>query len=151
MEATQNSKLLQHLHALDEQEKHTASPYLSYPNSITLFNPNPQSHNHFSNLYPMFSSKEFNELKNAKPKYEYSFAPSEGSSGEHYVEKSESDSCSGDESDDEVSLDELMLHDGKAKRKIEQLAAMVGVDTTEPAVVLTEVVRVLKHLKRINC
>ena len=62
---------------------------------------------------------------------------------------SESDSCSeegGDSTDEEVmSLDEL-LNDGKAQKKIEQLAALVGVDTTEPAIVLTEVVRILKHL-----
>ncbi|KAL4374783.1 hypothetical protein AHAS_Ahas05G0216300 [Arachis hypogaea] len=72
--------------------------------------------------------------------------------------KSDTDSCSGggandaaveDEEEEEVSLDELLL-DGKAKKKIEELAAMVGVRTTEPVVVLTEVVRVLKIMKKIT-
>ncbi|CAJ1937008.1 unnamed protein product [Sphenostylis stenocarpa] len=65
----------------------------------------------------------------------------------HSFQMSGSDSCSeegGDATDvEEVSLDEL-LNDAKAKKKLEQLAAIVGVDTTEPAIVLTEVVRVLK-------
>lgn len=86
------------------------------------------------------------------------FVPSEGYSDvptreEHSFENySDSDSSSeveGDASDDDTSLDEV-LHDGKAMNKIELLAAMVGVDTKEPAVVLTEVVRVLKLLKRVN-
>lgn len=156
MDARENSKVLQQLQPIDEQEQYT-SPSLSYP-SISLFTPNP--HSHFSNLYPMFSTKEFDELKHARASRgnSNSFIPSEASPGysdvpgEHSFEKSVTDSSSevgGDSSDEEVSLDEL-LNDGKAKKKIEQLAAMVGVDTTEPAIVLTEVVRVLKHLKRIN-
>ncbi|KAK7247629.1 hypothetical protein RIF29_42516 [Crotalaria pallida] len=50
---------------------------------------------------------------------------------------------------DEQSLDELLLN-GKAKKKIELLAAMVGVDTTDPAIVLTQVVRILKVLEKMN-
>lgn len=69
--------------------------------------------------------------------------------------KSDTDSCSEvgevDDNDDEVSLDEfLLLSDANAKKKIEVLAKMVGVESTEPGMVLAEVVRVLKHLKRIN-
>lgn len=73
-------------------------------------------------------------------------------------ENSESDSSNevsvGDAASDEeeeVSLDDELLNDGNPnfKKKIELLAAMVGVDTTEPVIVLTEVVRVLKHLKSI--
>ncbi|MCI05040.1 hypothetical protein A2U01_0026089, partial [Trifolium medium] len=78
----------------------------------------------------------------------YSYVPPHG---EHSFENcSDSDSSSevdGDVSDEEVSFDELLLHDEKAKIKIELLASMVGVDTKEPAAVLTEVVRVLKLLK----
>ncbi|CAI8584665.1 unnamed protein product [Vicia faba] len=70
--------------------------------------------------------------------------------GEHSFENnSDSDSSSevdGNASDDEMGFDEL-LYDGKTMNKIEVLAAMIGVDTKEPAVVLTEVVRVLKLLK----
>ncbi|OIW15116.1 hypothetical protein TanjilG_08603 [Lupinus angustifolius] len=140
-----------------EQEQYT---------SITFFSPNPNT------LYPMFSAMEFNLKENARANKSYynSFAPCEASCGyfdgpfgKHVFEKSETDSCSergsgDDESDEEcddecedeeVTLDEL-LHEGKTKNKIEMLAAMVGVDTTEPEIVLAEVVRVLKHLKRIN-
>ncbi|XP_047158679.1 uncharacterized protein LOC124829250 [Vigna umbellata] len=66
--------------------------------------------------------------------------------------KSDTDSCNeacGDESDEEVSLEEL-LQDGKTKEKVEVLAAMVGLETTDPATVLNEVVRVLKVLNKIN-
>nr|KYP61642.1 hypothetical protein KK1_016148 [Cajanus cajan] len=63
---------------------------------------------------------------------------------EYSFEVSDSDSDSDSCSDEEVSLDEF-LNDGGTKKKIEQLAAMVGVDTTEPVIVLTEVVRLLKH------
>jgi len=57
---------------------------------------------------------------------------------------SDSNSCSdASDEEEEVSLEEL-LNDGNAKKKIELLAAMVGVNTTEPAIVLTEVVRALK-------
>ncbi|KAK7358354.1 hypothetical protein VNO77_00281 [Canavalia gladiata] len=114
-----------------------------------------------SNLYPMFSTmEEFNVQKQNNSRTNRgnadSIVPNEASSDdpleEHAFPKSDSDSCSeecGDASDEEVSFDEL-LHDGKAKKKIQQLAAMVGVDSMEPAIVLTEVVRVLKHLKTIN-
>ncbi|OIW09999.1 hypothetical protein TanjilG_32739 [Lupinus angustifolius] len=115
-------------------------------------------------FYPMFSTMEFNEQNNARANksYYHSFAPCEAACGysdacyeKHGFDKSETDSCSeggvGDECDDEeVSLNELMLHGGKEKKKIEELAAMVGVDSTEPGIVLAEVVRVLRHLKRIN-
>ncbi|KAE9613974.1 hypothetical protein Lal_00016551 [Lupinus albus] len=116
-----------------EQEKYTSINFLS-------------SEPHTS-FYPMFSTMEFNEQNNARANNK--------SYHHHSFDKSETDSCSeggvGDECDDEeVSLDELMLHDGKEKKKIQQLAAMVGVDTTEPVIVLTEVVRVLTHLNRIN-
>ncbi|CAL0312500.1 unnamed protein product [Lupinus luteus] len=127
--------------------------------SITFFSSEPHT------FYPMFSTMEFNEQNNARANksYYHSFAPCEAACGysdacfeKHGFDKSETDSCSegnvGDEcddDDDEVGLDEL-LHDGKEKKKIEQLAAMVGVDSTEPAIVLAEVVRVLTHLKRIN-
>ncbi|ESW32303.1 hypothetical protein PHAVU_002G310800 [Phaseolus vulgaris] len=45
--------------------------------------------------------------------------------------------------EEELTLDDF-LNDAKTKNKIQQLAAMVGVHTTEPAIVLTEVVRALK-------
>lgn len=154
MDATKNSKaLLQQMQTFDKQEPYTSPYLLSYP-STSLFTPN----------YPMLTTMEFNVLKNARANTNRGnsnfFAPSEGYSddvprGEHSFEDySHSDSSSevGCDalSDEEVSLDELLLHDENAKKKIEKLAAMVGVDTTEPAVVLTEVVRVLKHLKRID-
>jgi hypothetical protein len=107
------------------------------------------------NIYPM----NFNVLDNTKcntDKGNYVFsAPSKGYSyvpphGEHSFENySVSDSSSEEDcdvADEEMSFDEL-LHDEKAKNKIELLAAMVGVDTKEPAAVLTKVVRVLKLLK----
>ncbi|QHO57100.1 hypothetical protein HN51_011749 [Arachis hypogaea] len=130
-------------YAIDDQQKHThiattTSPYLSYP-SIKLFNPNPNN-DHYLNA----------TIKNN----DYSYAPSdEASFGEQNYYQSESDSCSsGDDEDEEVTLDEyFLIPDAKAKKQIEQLAVMVGLDTTEPAaVVLTQVVRVLKHLKGIN-
>ncbi|QCD85259.1 hypothetical protein DEO72_LG2g5619 [Vigna unguiculata] len=63
---------------------------------------------------------------------------------QHSFEMSDSNSCSdASDEEEEVSLEEL-LNDGNAKKKIELLAAMVGVNTTEPAIVLTEVVRALK-------
>ncbi|PNY08569.1 hypothetical protein L195_g005096 [Trifolium pratense] len=98
------------------------------------------------NIYPMHS----NVLEDTKDNTNkgYSYVPPHG---EHSFENcSDSDSSSevdGDVSDEEVSFDELLLHDEKAKNKIELLASMVGVDTKEPAAVLTEVVRVLKLLK----
>ncbi|KAI4350821.1 hypothetical protein L6164_005235 [Bauhinia variegata] len=76
---------------------------------------------------------EGNELQNAKA---ISFMPSEAS-------LRDSDTV---ESDDDVNLEEL-LRDAKARKKIELLAALVGVDSKEPAIVLTEVVRVLKYLE----
>lgn len=131
MESTKNSKVL-HTFSYDQQGQYT-SPYLSF----TMI--------HSNNF-------ECNVLKNNSN----SFSPAEASFDvpsipkEHSFEMSESDSCSeevGDATDDEevMSLDEL-LNDGKAKKKIEQLAALVGVHTTEPAIVLTVVVRILKHL-----
>ncbi|KAJ1393535.1 hypothetical protein SESBI_34898 [Sesbania bispinosa] len=149
MESRENSKLLQ---SNDKQEQYT-SPYLCCPNTHIHSN---------NNLYPM----EFHMLNNiastAKransnlfhvPSGEASSGYCDVPHGEQSFENSDSGSNSevGDasESDEEVSLDEL-LHDGKAKKKIEQLAAMVGVDTTEPAIVLSEVVKLLKHLKRLN-
>ncbi|CAL0313861.1 unnamed protein product [Lupinus luteus] len=121
--------------------------------SITIFSPNPNT------LYPMFSAMEFNLEENARANKSFynSFAPCgyfDAPFEKHAFEKSETDSCSeggsvGDESDEEVSLDEL-LREGKTKNKIEILAAMVGVETNEPEIVLAEVVKVLKHLKRIN-
>ncbi|BAU02907.1 hypothetical protein VIGAN_11250300 [Vigna angularis var. angularis] len=118
--------------------------------SFTLFTPN--NHTLFS-FCPMFSTIEFNELNNSN-----SFTPTEDSSGYCDVledlsyAKSDTDSCNeacGDESDEEVSLEEL-LQDGKTKEKVEVLAAMVGLETTDPATVLNEVVRVLKVLNKIN-
>ncbi|KAK7272712.1 hypothetical protein RJT34_29505 [Clitoria ternatea] len=96
------------------------------------------------------------ELQNAggkvNPGNANSFAPCEDSCEDHSCAKSDRDSSSeagGDASDDEVNSDEL-LFDEKTMKKIELLAAMVGVDTTDPAVVLNEVVKVLKVLKRVN-
>lgn len=104
----------------------------------------------------------FNVLENTKgntnrcnsaffvPGEGYSDVPThEEHSFENYSDSDSSSEVDGDASDDDSSLDEV-LHDGKAKNKIELLAAMVGVDTKEPAVVLTEVVRILKLLKRVN-
>lgn len=156
MDGRENSKVLQEEQPFGEQGQYTF-PYFSYP-SFSLFSSNP--HPHFSNLCPLFSTMEFNELNNAKADKgnSNSFTQSEDSSGysdvpvEHSCAKSDTDSSSeagGDASDEEMSLDEL-LFDGKAKKKIELLAAMVGVETTEPEIVLTEVVRVLKLYKRIN-
>ncbi|KAJ1437980.1 hypothetical protein SESBI_03410 [Sesbania bispinosa] len=126
MESRENSKLLQ---SYDKQEQYT--------------------HIHSNNnLYPM----EFHMLNNiaseASPSY-CDVPHEEQLSFENSDSGSNSEVGDASESDEEVSLDEL-LHDGKAKKKIEQLAAMVGVDTTEPAIVLSEVVKLLKHLKRIN-
>ncbi|MED6132569.1 hypothetical protein PIB30_020215 [Stylosanthes scabra] len=138
-------------HAIDnDQQKHThiaaatttTSPYLSYPSINLLNNPNPNNNHFYHNPYLNA------EIKNNDC--------DEASLGEHHY-KSESDSCSSgdecdDDDDDEVTLEEhFLMHDAKAKKQIEQLAIMVGLDTTEPAaVVLTQVVRVLKHLKGIN-
>lgn len=66
--------------------------------------------------------------------------------GEHSFENY-SDSDSSSEVDGDVSDEEELLYYEKTMNKIEVLAAMIGVDTKEPAVVLTEVVRVLKLLK----
>ncbi|MED6184346.1 hypothetical protein PIB30_046501 [Stylosanthes scabra] len=123
-----------------------SSPYFSYPycSSFSLYNnpnarrPEGEKGNSNSHITPIFD----------EPYYEHSSC----------YAKSDTDSCSEGGANDaaavedeegELSLDELLL-DGKAKKKIEQLAAMVGVKTTEPVVVLTEVVRVLKLMKRIN-
>ncbi|KAK7314432.1 hypothetical protein VNO77_32956 [Canavalia gladiata] len=144
MDGRESSKVQHQLQAFGEQY---TSPYFSYPSSFSFFSPN--HHTHFT----MFSTLEFNELNDARAESDSgnfnSYTPNEDSS----CAKSDTDSCSeagGDASDEEeVSLDELLL-DGKTKEKIELLAAMVGVDTTDPMIVLNEVVRVLKVLKRIN-
>ncbi|MED6196161.1 hypothetical protein PIB30_044733 [Stylosanthes scabra] len=123
-----------------------SSAYFSYPycSSFSLYNnalrPEGEKGNYNSLITPICD----------EPYYEHSSC----------YAKSDTDSCSeggvndaaaveDEDEEEEVSLDELLL-DGKAKKKIEQLAAMVGVKTTEPVVVLTEVVRVLKLMKRIN-
>lgn len=53
---------------------------------------------------------------------------------------------------DERCIDELVVEAGTARKKLELLAGMVGVDSSkEPAwVVLAEVVRVIKELKKRN-
>jgi hypothetical protein len=91
----------------------------------------------------MFSTMECNELNNAivEAERESSFSLTQN-------EDSSIESSSSNALDEEASLNELLL-DGKTKKKIELLATMVGVDTTEPAIVLNEVVRVLKVLKAI--
>lgn len=150
MDATQNSKL-----PLVERPQYN-SQYHSYSSSFTPFPQNPQTH--FTNFYPLFSTMKFNELKNERENRGNAFTPYEEAScydvGESCCAKSDTDSCSevGDyaSDDDEVSVDELLLNDAKSKKKIEVLAEMVGVDSTEPEMVLTEVVRVLKQLKRMN-
>ncbi|CAK8579519.1 unnamed protein product [Lathyrus sativus] len=65
---------------------------------------------------------------------------------ENYLDSNSWSEVDGYVSDDETGFDEL-LNDGKTMNKIEVLAAMIGVDTKEPAAVLTEVVRVLNLLK----
>lgn len=137
-----------------EKELFTSSFFPFSP--FTLFTPN--NHTLFS-FCPMFSTFEFNELNNSNSNSNFnSFTPNEDSSGYCDVlenlscAKSDTDSSNeacGDESDEEVSLEEL-LQDGKTKEKVEVLAAMVGVETTDPATVLKEVVRILKVLNRIN-
>ncbi|AET05229.1 hypothetical protein MtrunA17_Chr8g0390221 [Medicago truncatula] len=132
MDVRENSKELQQLQTFAKQEQY--------------------------NIYPM----NFNVLENTKgntnrcnsvffvPGEGYSDVPThEEHSFENYSDSDSSSEVDGDASDDDSSLDEV-LHDGKAKNKIELLASMVGVDTKEPAVVLTEVVRILKLLKRVN-
>lgn len=90
------------------------------------------------------NDKSFSFLP-SQPPFHVPSAPKE----QHSFQMSDSDSCSEDgghaphEEEEELSLDEF-LNDGNAKKKIELLAAMVGVNTTEPAIVLTEVVRALK-------
>lgn len=120
----------------EEKQKYTSSCF-SYPS--------------FNNQCHMFFTMECNELNNAKVEAEresaFSLTPREESS-------IESSSCSNamdeeEEEEEEVSLNELLL-DEKTKKKIELLAAMVGVNTNEPAIVLSEVVRVLKVLKAIS-
>lgn len=128
----------------EKQEQYT-SPCFHYP-SFSFFTPN--HHTNFNKLSPMFSTMEFNtKINNARAEADRensnSFTPSE--------EDSSSEAGGDEASDEEVSLDELLRFDGKTKKKIELLAAMVGVDTTaEPLIVLTEVVRVLKLLKTLN-
>jgi len=81
----------------------------------------------------MFSTMECNELNNAKAEAEsessFSFTQSEDSSIE-----SGNNALEDEDDEEEVSLNELLLV-GKTKKKIELLAAMVGVDTPEPAIV----------------
>jgi len=127
METTKNSNTFSH------QQPHNTFPYLSLTTN---------SNNLDCNVLNNSNNKSISFLP-AEPSFDVPYAPMD----RHSFEMSDSDSCSeegGEASDEEeVSLDEL-LNDGKAKKKIEQLAAMVGVDTTEPAIVLTEVVRALK-------
>nr|KYP66937.1 hypothetical protein KK1_013249 [Cajanus cajan] len=146
----ENSKVQHQLQPFGEQEQYT-SPYFSYP-SLTSNN-----HTLFDKFCPSFSTMKFNSRAEVEKGNSNSFTPSEDSCGysdvfwDHSCVKSETDSSNeedGDASDEEVSLDELLL-DEKIKKKIELLAAMVGVDATDPAIVLNEVVRVLKVLKMI--
>ncbi|KAK4283843.1 hypothetical protein QN277_000749 [Acacia crassicarpa] len=172
MDHTKNSKLS---FVAEDHYQYVSPPP---PSSMNLFRQYPHASHFSNNyLYPMFSTmNKFNELQNEKTqKTDSSFMPreeeeeEEAFSGDYcysYCDvaaagsccaKSDTDSCSqvGDEEEenddddnDEVSLDELLQNDAKAKKKIEVLAEMVGVDSTEPVTVLTEVVRVLKHLRR---
>lgn len=138
MDGKENSKAhyQQKLQHFEEKEKYTSSCF-SYPS--------------FNNQCHMFSTMECNELNNTKVEAEressFSLTPIE----EPSIESSSSSSSNAmdEEEEEEVSLDELFL-DGETKKKIELLAAMVGVDTNEPAIVLREVVRVLKVLKTIG-
>ncbi|KAL1356621.1 hypothetical protein HN51_008620 [Arachis hypogaea] len=136
---------------LEQEQFNNSSAYFSYPycSSFILYN-NP-NHNMEHNARPEGEKGNSNSLTPIcdEPYYEQHSS---------CCAKSDTDSCSGggandaaveDEEEEEVSLDELLL-DGKAKKKIEELAAMVGVRTTEPVVVLTEVVRVLKIMKKIT-
>ncbi|CAL5186438.1 unnamed protein product [Lathyrus oleraceus] len=135
MDGKENSKVhyQQKLQHFEEKEKYTSSCF-SYPS--------------FNNQCHVFSTMECNELNNAKVEAEressFSLTPIE----EESIESSSSSNAM-DEEEEEVSLDELFL-DGETKKKIELLAAMVGVDTNEPTIVLREVVRVLKVLKTIG-
>lgn len=133
MDGKENSKVhyQQKLQHLEEKEKYISSCF-SYPS--------------FNNQCHMFSTMECNEPNNTKVEAEressFSLTPIE----EESIESSSSSSNAMDEEEEEVSLDELFL-DGETKKKIELLAAMVGVDTNEPTIVLREVIRVLKVLK----
>lgn len=51
--------------------------------------------------------------------------------------------------EDEQTINELVCEEG-TRRRLELLAGMVGIDNSEPEVVLAEVVRVLKDLERLN-
>ncbi|KAI9128913.1 hypothetical protein K1719_000396 [Acacia pycnantha] len=174
MDHAKNSKLSfvaeDHYQYISPPASSSMNLFLQYPHA---------SHFSNNYLYPMFSTmNKFNELQNEKTqKTDSSFMPCEEEEEEAFsgdccysycdvaaagscCVKSDTDSCSqvGDEKEEddddddneEVSLDELLQNDAKAKKKIEVLAEMVGVDSTEPVIVLTEVVRVLKHLRRMN-
>ncbi|KAK7369919.1 hypothetical protein VNO80_11967 [Phaseolus coccineus] len=124
METTQNSNTL----SLSHHQPQYSSPFLSLTTNSNNFVCNVlNNHNKSISFLP------------CDPSFDVPSAPKE----HHSFLMSDSDSCSEASDEEEVSLDEL-LNDGKTKKKIEQLAAMVGVDTTEPATVLTEVVRALK-------
>jgi hypothetical protein len=129
MDGSENFKVdQQKLQHLGEKEQYTSSCF-SYPS--------------FLKQYHMFSTMECNELNNAivEAERESSFSLTQN-------EDSSIESSSSNALDEEASLNELLL-DGKTKKKIELLATMVGVDSTEPAIVLNEVVRVLKILKEL--
>ncbi|XP_058078977.1 uncharacterized protein LOC131227239 [Magnolia sinica] len=69
-------------------------------------------------------------------------------SEEDFDSKSKLDEEVSEESDgDERCVNEI-LYEESVKTKLEFLAGMVGVDSSQPADVLTEVVRVLKDLER---
>ncbi|XP_022730726.1 uncharacterized protein LOC111285511 [Durio zibethinus] len=55
-----------------------------------------------------------------------------------------------DVSDDEQCLNNL-FHDEGTRKKLKQLAGMVGADGMEPGIVLAKVVTVLKELSRNGC
>lgn len=156
MDHTENSKLP---FVAEDYHHYISPPYT--PPSINILLQN--QHAHFKNyLYPMYSTiDKFNVLQSTTTqKADSSFMPYEDEE-EHdddddqsFCPKSDTDSCSQfsdeDEHEEEVNLDELLHNDVKAKKKIEVLAEMVGVESTEPLMVLTEVVRVLKQLRRMN-
>lgn len=129
MDGRENSKVhKKKLQYFGEKEQYTSSCF-SYTN--------------FSKQCHMFSTMQCNEQNNAKAEDEkdnsFSLTTYEDTSIE----------SGSNPLDEEVSLNELLLN-GKTKKKIELLASMVGVDTTEPAIVLTEVVRVIKVLEAIS-
>ncbi|RHN52995.1 hypothetical protein MtrunA17_Chr6g0486621 [Medicago truncatula] len=132
--------MFQSIKAMDSKENSKVHQEQSTSSSFSCSSLSKQCH--------MFSTTECNELNNAKAEAESESSVSFTQSKDSYIE-SGNNALDEEEEDDEVSLNELLL-DGKTKKKIELLAAMVGVDTTEPAIVLTEVVRILRVLKSIS-